>query len=214
MDNVNLRVSARGNDSYLTIRKLREDGYIPGVLYGFEKSNQLVQLKEKELQKHLKEHGVSSIFNVEFADELIPVKINEVQKDIINQKLIHFDLQTVEVNKKIDIAVPIQLTGQAIGVQNGGTIQQQLRIIKLRSYPSLIPEKLTLNISDLDIGDNLYIKDIVISKDIEVLENLNTMILTILSPQAEVIEDVKEQVITNEPEIINAKNGKGIDAAK
>lgn len=201
MDNFKIEITSRPNGPDSKLHNLREEGYIPGILYGFESSNQLIQLKAKEIQKHLKEHGESSIFNVEFGDEIIPVKMNEIQKDIISQELIHVDLQRIEINKEVEMAIPIQLIGQAAGVQNGGTIQQQLRTIKVRSLPSLMPESIIVDISSFDIGHNLYVKDINIPEGTKILNNDSTLMLTILPPENQ-MNNPNEQLPSLEPEII------------
>ncbi|MGD9677797.1 MAG: 50S ribosomal protein L25 [Vulcanibacillus sp.] len=183
MDNYRLEITERDKGPDSKLRVLREEGLIPGILYGREDSNQLIQLKEREILKHLKLHSTSGIFNVEFGSELIPVKVNEIQKDVINNKLFHIDLQRIESNKEIEILIPIVLDGKALGVDNGGTIQQHLRYLKVRSLPSLTPESIIIDISGFDIGYNLYVRDINTTDDVKILNNLNTILLSVLPPQ-------------------------------
>ena len=183
MDNYRLEINERDKGPDSKLRVLREVGLIPGILYGRENSNQLIQLKEREILKYFKEHRTSGIFNVEFGGELIPVKVNEIQKDVINNKLFHVDLQRIEVNKEIEILIPIILDGKALGVDNGGTIQQHLRYLKVRSLPSQTPESIIIDISGFDIGYNLYVKDINLTDDVKILNNYNTILLSVLPPQ-------------------------------
>jgi len=183
MDNYRLEINERDKGPDSKLRVLREVGLIPGILYGRENSNQLIQLKEREILKYFKEHRTSGIFNVEFGGELIPVKVNEIQKDVINNKLFHVDLQRIEVNKEIEILIPIILDGKSLGVDNGGTIQQHLRYLKVRSLPSQTPESIIIDISGFDIGYNLYVKDINLTDDVKILNNYNTILLSVLPPQ-------------------------------
>ncbi|OEG00292.1 hypothetical protein BHF71_05150 [Vulcanibacillus modesticaldus] len=213
MEKSNIEAIPRSKNSNAYLRQLREEGFIPGVLYGHEQSSQPIQLNKKALYKQLNRHGMSSIFQVEIGEELVPVKMNEVQKDAINKEIIHVDLQRVEMDKAIDIAVPIHLTGQAVGVKSGGTIQQQLRMIKVRALPTLIPESIYVDVTDLEIGDSLLIKDIDIPDELEVLNESESVVLTILPPKMNE-EEIEGDVPDSEPEIVDAKDGRGIDAAK
>lgn len=203
MDNFELKALTREDNLVATTRKIREDGYVPGILYGNKIPSQLIQIKESELEKHFKKHGTISIFNLKLGRKIIPVKINEIQKDRIIDKLIHFDLQSIEVNKKVEIEVPIHLVGESKGVKNGGTMNQQIWSIRISSFLSAIPETIDIDISELDIGDSLFVRDIIVSEDIEITHDSDVLVLTVLAPRVETVEE--EEVVKQapiEPEVI------------
>lgn len=214
MEQINFDILQRGVSSDAYLSSVRKSGYIPGVLYGNNFSNRHIQLDKKEFSRQLKKHGKSGIFKVNVDDEILSVKINEIQRDTVSNEIIHIDLHTVDLNKVINIFVPIQLFGGSIGVKSGGILQQQLRSIEVKGLPSLIPETIHLNISDLDIGQAIYVKDLMIPAEVEVLTDSDTMILTIVPPKL-LDDDVDpDNTPKDEPKVVDARDGRGIDAAK
>ncbi len=207
-----LEVYSRNSGPHSIIHHLREDGLIPGVLYGHNQGTQLIQLNEKEFNQQLKFFGKSSVFYVTINQEKIPVKINEVQRDNIDKKIIHVDLQRVEMNKPVDMEVPIQFFGKSIGEQNGGLIQQQLRSVELRGLPASIPNSIQLNISELDIGDAILVRDIYVPEGLQINHEPDSVVMKIIAPK--LVEEALTEEPKDEPKIVNAKDGRGIDAAK
>lgn len=200
MEEKRIEIMSRLKETDSKLRKLRKKGYIPGVIYGLESSNNLIQLNEKQMNKHLKEHGTSGIFNVEMGNEIFPVKINELQKDLIEHKVIHLDLQKIELDKQVEMTVPIRLYGIAEGVKSGGAVHQPIRTVKVKGLPTLVPESIEIDISDLKIGDNISIKDIHIPDNIDILNTSETIILTIIPPQLEEVTEDEETTLEFEVE--------------
>lgn len=201
----------KGSDS--SLNQIRQEGFIPGVLYGNGNNSQLIQINKKNFLKQLKEHGRSAIFRVAIGNEQVPVKMNEIQKDLINGDVMHVDFQQISLDKLVDMVVPFHIFGQSVGTKNGGIIQQQLREIEVRALPSFIPESIHVNVSDLDIGDAFYVRDINFPDEVQVLHDLDSVVLRVLPPKISE-EGIEEDPPQSEPEVIDAKDGKGIDAAK
>jgi len=212
MEYFNLEVMERPKGSDSVLHHLRDDGFVPGVIYGHQHNSELIQLNERELLTQLKKYGQSGIFEVTLNNEKIPVKINELQKDVIGGRIMHVDLQAISLNEMTDMSVPIHFFGKPIGEKNGGMIQQQLRHIEVRALPSATPEHIQVNIADLDIGDALFVRDILMPDGVKVLSDGDMLVLSILPPNR--VEEILTQEPTSEPEIVNARDGRGIDAAK
>jgi len=199
---INFEVDFREKGTDSSLRIVRDEGYIPGILYGYNHANHPIKINQKNFSKHLKEHGKSGIFKINLGNEQVYVKINETQRD----------LQSIEMNKFVAMSVPLHFFGQALGVKNGGTVQQILRDVKVRALPTAIPESIHVNITELDIGDVLYLRQIALPPDVEVQHDLSTVVVTIVPPRA---SDTEEDSATGgEPEVVNARDGRGIDAAK
>ncbi len=208
--NIEVITREKGPDSIL--QSIRGNGYIPGVMYGVNNQSHSIKIQQKPLSHQLKKNGKSSIFHVEFANEIVPVKINEIQRNPVDGHIVHVDLQRIEMNKLIEVAVPIHFIGESSGVKKGGTIQRQLREIKVRALPASIPEYIQVNISDLEIGEALHVRDLVILHDVAVLQEPDAVIISILSSKME--KEEQQEVPISEPEVVKARDGRGIDAAK
>ena len=199
-----------GTDSIL--HHLRDDGFIPGIMYGGKEGNQPIRIEQRAFLKQMRQHGKSGIFSIEMGEELVPVKINEIQRNPVDRNVIHVDLQRVDMSQPVEMFIPIHFFGQSVGEANGGVLQQQLREIEVRSLPSSIPETIQLNIADLDIGDALVVRDVVLPKEVEILQDLDSVIVKVLPPKMDLEEHTEEP--KSEPEIVNARDSHGIDAAK
>lgn len=214
MEQLNIDILHRGVSSDAYLSSVRKSGYIPGVLYGNNFVNRPIQLNHKDFAKQIKKHGRSGIFQISVDNEILSVKINEIQREPVTNEIIHIDLYTVDLNKVINISVPIQLFGGSIGVKNGGILQQQLRAIEVKGFPSSVPEIIHLNISDIDIGQAFFVKDLMIPDGVEVLNDPDTLILTILPPKLLDEDITPDNTPQGEPKVVGAKDGRGIDAAK
>lgn len=214
MEEININLSARGKSTHAYLGSVREQGYVPGVLYGNNDLNQNIQIDKREFLKQLKKHGKSGLFQVTIDNNTVPVKINEVQRDILSGEVIHVDLQRIDMKKKVYMGIPIHLFGDAIGVKSGGTIQQQIREIEVKALPSVIPESIHVSVSDINIGQAIYVKDLLIPEDVEVLHDPDSVILTILPPKMAEEVTANTETPKSEPAIVNPRDGHGIDAAK
>jgi len=214
VEQINIDVLIRNKSTDGLLNFLRKEGYVPGIIYGNSLVNQNIQINKKELNSQLKKHGKSGIFYAIIEDEVVPVKINEIQRDTIVGEIVHVDLQRIDLAKTVHMSIPILLFGNSAGVKSGGTIQQQIRELEVKSIPSLIPESIHINVSDLKIGQAIYIKDLLIPEGVEILHDNNSVVLTILPPKMPEEEIKREEIPKSEPEIVNARDGHGIDAAK
>ncbi|MFV9511732.1 50S ribosomal protein L25 [Tepidibacillus sp. LV47] len=212
MEQVGLPVEPRIKGTDADLHHLRDHGFIPGILYGGGKGNQTIQIEQKTFLKQLKEHGKSGFFALTMGNDTFPVKINEIQINPIDRQVVHVDLQRIDLDRPVEMLVPIHFFGQSIGERNGGVIQQQLREIKVRALPASIPEFIQVNIADLDIGDSLYVKDLMLPEDVEVLHDKDSVILKVVPSRMDQEAHLEEP--TKEPEVVNARDSHGIDAAK
>lgn len=212
MDQIALEVTTRNKGPNSLLNNLRNEGYVPGVLYGTEGFNQPIQVNQRELAKLIRKHGKSGIIYITIDNENVAAKLNEIQRNPVDGEILHVDLQRIDLERIVQINVPIHLFGQAKGVKSGGLIQQQIREIELKALPSFIPDSIHVNVSDLDIGDALYVGDISIPDDVELLNDKKEVILTIIPPRMS--EELENEEPKSEPEVVNARDGRGVDAAK
>lgn len=165
-------------------RRLRRLGMIPGVLYQ-GKDSIPVQVNTKDFNNIIRKYGQNGIFQLTFEGKQFQSLIKEMQRDPVNQKILHFDLQPISVKEKIQIHVPIQLKGQGLIESKGGVIQRQLNDIEIETFPSQIPQSIEIDVSKLEIGDSLQISDIEVGNGVKILSNPEETILSISKPVAQ-----------------------------
>jgi len=169
-------------------RKLRKAGKVPGVLYGPGKAPVLLAVPTLSLERILKKKSAGrSIFNLsiqngETASRTVMIK--ELQIDPISKNFIHVDFYEIDMNRKIRIKVPVAIQGKAKGVENGGILQVIQREIEILCLPMEIPNVVDIDVTQLDIGDSIHVKDISLGGHIEIPSDTNFTVVTVVSPKA------------------------------
>jgi len=158
----NLTTQLRKGTGKSYTRKARGRGWIPAVYYGHNRDSQNIEVNEKELGAFLRAYGTSQLVDlqIEGEDKSIAI-IKEIQRDVLKPgTLFHVDFQHVDMAEKINVQVPIIITGTAIGVKNGGVLSHSVQTVTVECLPINIPESIEIDVSKLDIGDAIHIRDI------------------------------------------------------
>ena len=168
-------------------KSTRKKGGIPCVLYwrGLESLGITVSLKDWErLRKNIKKNTILKMeLRSDGGVEERPVMIKDIQRGILRDEVLHIDFLQVSMERKIEVEIPIHLTGEAeaVGVKNNGIVELHLRTIMVECLPSMIPEKIDLDVTNLDIGDSIHANEISIP-GVKILEHLDVAIVTIIPP--------------------------------
>lgn len=163
--------------------KLRKQGRVPGVFYGNRKSPELVHVDEGELLRCLQHGAATSVIELQLENQTYPVIIREWQRDELKNKLLHVDFYAVEMDEPVDTEVPLVLEGEPKGVKVGGVLQQQVREVEIRVLPDRIPEALTLDVSKMEIGDTVTLRDVPLPDDVKLLSDPDEVVATVARPQ-------------------------------
>lgn len=187
-------------------RKARAAGQIPGVLYGHGETPIAVAVGSRDFDLALRSHkGSNPIVNLAIDSGEYTALIRDVQYDPLDHKILHLDFQHISLTEAIEVDVPVHLVGIALGVKDGGGIlEHPLREVKVRCLPTAIPTAIDVDVTALNIGDSLHVRDLVVS-NLEVLSDPNATIALVSAPTA--IEEVTPEaaataVAAAEPEVI------------
>jgi len=135
----------------------------------------------------------------------VDVMLHEYQMDPIKDELIHADFYIVDMSEEMDVEVSLNLEGEPEGVRDGGVLQQPLYVLQVRAKPREIPEQISVNISELTVGDSITVADLTTADNYEVLDEPDTTIATILAPDT--LDDLEEAPDENqEPELVGAED--------
>lgn len=204
-------ITARSRDSRGkgAARQTRREGRIPGVLYGHGEDSVSLSVDANELHKLV--HTISienTIVDLDLGSgEPYKVLIRELQRHPFRDEFVHIDFFHVAMDEQIQVEVPIILLGTPTGVKNkGGVLDHQLRELEVFCLPGSIPEKIELDVSQLDIGDSIHVSDIQLS-DVEILTDLDRSVVAVLAPTVIEVEEAAEEAPA-EPEVI----GRGKEA--
>lgn len=189
-DTMIIKAQSRDTTGKNPAYRLRVKGVIPAVLYGHNFPPIPLSINVAELNAILQptgrgtgEHVLHKIAIEDRAD--IPVKeimIKELQRDPITQKILHVDFYTVRMDEKIIVPIRLNITGKAPGVQKGGILQLILREIKVKCFPADIPPSFEVDVSTLEIGQSLHIRDLTMPGNLEIHEDLNAPMVSVIAP--------------------------------
>ncbi len=167
-------------------RRLRNEGFVPAVLYSHGESES-IQVSQKDLFDLFKgKISESVIFKIEIEgkenDELMAY-VKDYQKDGVTGTYIHLDLYKVTKGEKIKTVVPIELVGTPKGVKLGGILKQGDRDVSVICLPRDLPAKFEVNISELDTGDSILVSGIEHDEAIEITSNPLNVIAAVTTPR-------------------------------
>lgn len=180
--------------------RLRRSGKLPAILYGHGEEPVSLELGYDQVQASLR-HG-AKVVDLEGAASGKAL-FQDVQWDTFYQVLLHVDLLRVHAGEKVTVEVPIELKGEAVGVREGGVIEQVIHSIEIEVALDVIPEKLHISIKNLKIGDHLTAKDISdLPAGATILGDEDEMIVHCVAPVAEEEAEAGEEGAA-EPEVIS-----------
>mgnify|MGYP005732395309 FL=1 len=186
MITVELEVFKRESLGKQANKKYRKDGFVPAVIYGKNKENLNILIDPIKLKKLLKnEAGENTIIEMKLdkSDLKKNVLLKDAHLDTLTSNPLHLDFYEITDGVDVKVSSPLLFEGKPEGVKNGGVIQTLSNEIKIKCLPTNIPNVIEINISDLNIGDTLRVKDIKPMDGIEILSNPESTIISILAPR-------------------------------
>jgi large subunit ribosomal protein L25 len=162
-ERIKLEVREREGRGSADSRRLRQQGFIPGVLYGSGKTPHAICVPERELRRVLTgAGGLHAILDVVLAGQKTTHAsiLKDYQQDPIRGHISHVDLQEVRLDRPIQASVNVQLVGEPVGAKEGGVLSQVQREINVEALPMEIPEHIDLDVSGMAIGDTLRLADL------------------------------------------------------
>ncbi len=212
-----ITVKSRDAQGSAGARRLRRDGWVPGVIYSDGTAARPVSLPKHEFEQMLRHHTSEHVMikiQIDGGKEE-SVLLKDVQHDALSDSVVHVDLQKVAMDKKLHLEVPVELIGEAEGVKNqGGVLDHLLHYIEISCFPADIPESITVDVSALKLGDMLTVKDIQIdASKYTILLDAEVGVASVSIPKV-VEEPVAEEATAaaaTEPEVIREKKPEAED---
>jgi large subunit ribosomal protein L25 len=196
VDIIKLNAGPRSGSGKSYTRKVRITGWIPAIYYGHNTQPKTIEINGNEFTTLVRQKKTRSLFNLQGltgdGGETVAI-IKEIQRDIIDRKkFLHIDFQRVAMDEKVTVDAPVELTGlPPIGVKEmGGVLQHSAKTIKVECLPANIPEKITVDVSMLKIGDSIHIRDISVANAV-IKDSPDEVVAVVIQPTA---EEVKVEV--------------------
>ena len=184
-ERVKLEVRPRDGRGSRDARRLRKQGFVPGVLYG-RSTVRAIAVPERELRRALTgDGGLHAILDVvlEGQTKAHPSILKDYQADPVRGHVSHVDLQEVRLDQPIQSAVAVTLVGDAVGSREGGVLTQVTREVNVEALPMEIPEHLEIDVTDLGIGESLRVADLAPIEGVTYLDDPEeTVLATVALP--------------------------------
>jgi len=194
------------------IKGLKDKGFIPAVVYAEGKSALALKLSHRQLIQLVHHHRIEGVvINLNIKDDKKqksrPCLIKEIQHDPVHGEILHVDFNQISLTKAIKVNVPVAAKGEPLGVkQEGGSLEHILWEIEVECLPTSIPKDIEVDVTNLKMGESIYIKDIVLPQGVKVLNDPGAIILTVAAPMKEEVPvEAVEGEEKLEPEVIKEK---------
>jgi len=194
--NLTLRAAPRLERGKGPARRLRRAGRIPAVIYGRGEETRTLSVDARELERLFgRIHVASTVITLQIEGERGPgvrALVREVQTHPFKPEILHVDFLQLHAGERVDVEVPLHFVGTAAGVRAGGVLQQTLHALAVRCDVERIPEAIEVDVSALEIGDSLHVRDLQVPEGVEIHTEGDRTVCTVLPPTVRALEAAPE----------------------
>ena len=190
-----LIIKEREKNARHSARRNRREGNVPGILYGKNMENLMFEVGELELNNTIHKTGGHGVLDVSLNGSNHNVLIKEIQREPLNQKIIHIDFEELYENSRVITEVPIKFLGENTVNKNGGILQKERSSVKLQCTAANIPKVIQVDVSKLSVGDSCRIADIEFAQEISIMDAMNSVLATVttVNKYTDVAEEISKE---------------------
>ncbi|MFH1301577.1 MAG: 50S ribosomal protein L25 [Planctomycetota bacterium] len=179
------KISAFKRDKLGSIesRRIRRAGRIPAVVYGHEQEPSHVCVESQDLENLVKNR--ERVFEIDVEGKVEETMLRELQWDTFGTQILHVDLVRINASERVTVEVPVRLRGTSPGVVSGGILEQPLHSLELDCLSHNIPDDVPVRINALEIGDAIYVRDLVVPRGAKLHNAEDQVVVHVLAPKGE-----------------------------
>jgi large subunit ribosomal protein L25 len=214
---VKLKAEPRTNVGRSAARQLRARGLIPAVIYGGNDKPQPLQVTARDiniLMSHASGENVLVELEITGDGSTRTALVQEVQHSPVGGEIRHLDFHAISMDQMIQAEVPLEPTGTAVGVKTfGGLLEQSLRALAIECLPADLPDRITVDVSQLNIGDSIHVRDIQLPPGVTPKVQPDLTAFSVVAPIVEEAPVAEAEAVAAGPEVITEKKEEGEAAA-
>jgi large subunit ribosomal protein L25 len=199
----NIRIKATSRETVGKANRRLDDSQLAAVVYGAAVESRAVSVDRHDFAQVLThEANISSRLidlMLDGAAKPLPVIVKAIQHDAVKGTLFHVDFWAVNMRQPVTTTVPVHFEGEAAGVKTGGVFMHNVNHITVEALPDDLPESVTFDVTALEVGDSVHVRDLVAPKGVTILDHEDEIVASIVPPAKE--EEVVAEEVT-EPEVI------------
>ncbi|QOR66711.1 50S ribosomal protein L25/general stress protein Ctc [Cytobacillus suaedae] len=196
---IQLQAQGRSDLRNSSTKRIREEGNIPAIINGNNGSKPIF-VNSIEFLKTIRESGRNGIIQLVVDNENHPVMLNELQRDPVKGEYLHADFKVINMNTKVDVEVRVNLVGEALGVKDGGVLQQSIHQVSITALPANIPQAIDVDVTNLEVGQTVLVSDVQTGGKYELNHEQSEVIASIQPPKQEEEIDTGEEQEEGIPE--------------
>ena len=201
-ENVDLQAREREGRGKNDARRLRATGFVPAVLYGASNEagrSTTLAVPDRTVDYTLTHFGDNALYDISVGSDTSTARVVDVQRDPVSGRLVHIDFAPVNMQERIEITVPLTVEGEAPGVeQDGGVLQQVAYELQVESLPGNIPQEITVNVSNLQMGENLSLGELTLPEGVLLVSEPEEVAVTVVAPTEITAEEIEAAGIVEE----------------
>jgi len=178
------------------VKGLRREGKLPAVIYGQEIEPMSITLETKQVHQVLKKIGANTLISIKLGKEEYLALVREIQREVIVRDLLHMDFQAVSLEETITTVLPVVMIGESPAVAElEALLIVSMDELQIEAKAKDLPDTISVDVSGLvEIGDNILVKDLVISGDVTILDDPDGLVIVATAPTLmdEIVDEVEE----------------------
>jgi len=174
------------------VKHIREQGWVPAVFYGPDVKVRYLQVRETDLERILRQGGISQLVTLSFDDGGRPLKalVREVQRHPTRRRILHADFYEVRLTEKLEVTVPLHPVGESPALKAGAILIHGLDSVEVECLPATIPANIPVDLSRLqEFDDVIYVRDLTPPEGVRILNKPDEVVLSLTVPRVLAAEE-------------------------
>ena len=195
---VSLEVSKREVRPRSLRNKLRHEGQVPAIVYGYNVESTPISFDGQTFSKLLRENGANAVVTMDIAGNKVNTLVHKVQTNTFTNHFEHVEFLSVNMSENTEVETEIVLIGEATGTKSGGVLAQNLYTVLVSATPDNLPERIEVDVTNLDLGDSIAVADLPKNNGYKVVTDSEEQIAAVVAPA----EETETADVASEPEVI------------
>ncbi|MDT2836776.1 50S ribosomal protein L25/general stress protein Ctc [Enterococcus durans] len=197
---VSLKVSKREVRPRSLRNKLRHEGKVPAIVYGYNVESTPISFDGQTFSKLLRENGANAVVTMDIDGNKVNTLVHKVQTNTFTNHFEHVEFLSVNMSEETEVETEIVLIGEAAGAKSGGVLAQNLYTVLVSATPDNLPERIEVDVTNLDLGDSITVADLPENNEYKVVTDSEEQIAAVVAPA----EETETTDVASEPEVIGS----------
>ncbi|MFQ9321796.1 MAG: 50S ribosomal protein L25/general stress protein Ctc [Enterococcus durans] len=197
---VSLEVSKREVRPRSLRNKLRHEGKVPAIVYGYNVESTPISFDGQTFSKLLRENGANAVVTMDIDGKKVNTLVHKVQTNTFTNHFEHVEFLSVNMSEETEVETEIVLIGEAAGAKSGGVLAQNLYTVLVSATPDNLPERIEVDVTNLDLGDSITVADLPENNEYKVVTDSEEQIAAVVAPA----EETETTDVASEPEVIGS----------